>query len=120
MNNGELRKLIRFISVIFIMFAPQARATVSGFDLLKACEVSLHSHNGGIQDQLCEYYITPCDCDLGENRKHPRVCLPDGKTMDELAGIVIDGLKKSPDLLQVYAGTAAATVLAKVYPCNTD
>ena len=99
---------------------PQARATVSGHDLLKACEVSLHSHNGGIQEQLCEYYITPCDCDLGENGQHPRVCLPEGKTMDELAEIVINGLKKSPDLLQVYAGTAAATVLAKIYPCNTD
>ena len=109
--------MIKAVIIVFLLFIPQTRAAVDGKDLLRACEASMDSGTGGIKAQMCEYYVTPCACDLGENYSLPRVCLPDGLAVKELAKIVIDGLKKSPVLLRERAGTAAALILARHYPC---
>lgn len=116
--DGEVKKLIKAITIILILLIPQVQAAVNGQDLLLACEASINSETGGIKAQVCEYYVTPCACDLGENHPVPRVCLPDGLAEDDLAKIVIEGLKKSPALLHESAGTAAALILARIYPCK--
>jgi len=110
--------LIKAIAIILILFIPQVQAAVDGRDLLRACEASINSGTGGIKGQMCEYYVTPCACELGESDSIPRVCPPDGMAVKDLAKMVIDGLKKSPALLRERAGTAAALILARIYPCK--
>lgn len=96
----------------------QAYASPDGSDLLRACRTSLNNGFNGIEGMMCEYYLTPCNCAVGVKASVPKFCPPAGASTDDRAAAVIDGLNKSPVLQDQDAQTAAAVILAKMYPCT--
>ena len=96
----------------------QAYASPDGADLLRACRTSINNGFTGIEGMMCEYYLTPCACTVGNDPALPRFCPPARVSTGDLAALVIDGFKKSPDLLDRDAQTAAAVILARKYPCT--
>lgn len=120
MFERAMKSLMIVVAIVFALIMQQAQSAVDGHDLLRACESAINSATGGIAEQMCEYYVTPCNCDGDETGGRPSICLPDDLTVNERARIVVDGLRRSPALLREYAGTAAAVVLEKIYPCNDD
>ena len=93
-------------------------AAPTGRQLLDACEAALANGYRGLQASMCEWYVTPCDCDAGTGAQRPRVCLPDGISSRVLAGKVIKGLRSEPDLHGKSAAYAAAVILSRDYPCS--
>lgn len=91
-------------------------AAPAGADLLTACSYSLQHDFQGVEGKLCQWYVTPCDCDYGK-QSPPPVCLPPEVAVETLAQKVIDGLQSDPALRTEEAGMAAAIILAEHYPC---
>ena len=107
----------RFLILILLM-SMQVHAAPLGKDLLHACRDTMNKGFPGIEGAMCEYYVTPCDCELGEDPVQPRFCPPQRITTARLAATVVKGLLNSPDLRQTPARAAAATILARKYPCT--
>jgi hypothetical protein len=105
------------IFIISVFVCIKVSAAPSAGDLLMACEHSLIHGFEGIEGEMCAWYITPCDCDYGEEYEIPRVCLTDSVTTEELARHVISGLKTHPELHSEDANYAAAVILSGIYPC---
>lgn len=105
------------IFTFLMLDIPLLMAAPSGEDLLNACEAAMKENSSGLDAKMCDWYVTPCDCSVDPEMKLPRVCLADDFSTRELAGQVIDGLRKQPALLKEDAGMAASTILSKLYPC---
>jgi len=103
---------------LLILIPVNTAAAPGGADLLRACEQSLDGGFHGVAGQMCEYYVTPCDCEAGLSEDVPRVCLPDDVVTTVLARKVISGLQAEPSLQRRAAADAAALILARDYPCT--
>ena len=93
-------------------------AAPSGQQLLKACEHAIANGYTGPEASMCEWYVTPCDCNAAQQEPIPRVCLPGDISSRKLARKVIDGLKSEPELTGKSATYAAAVILSRDYPCS--
>ena len=72
----------------------------------------------GLDASMCEWYVTPCDCDVTKQKEQrPRVCLPANVSGKLLARKVIKGIRSEPGLSGKSAAYAAAVVLSRSYPC---
>ncbi len=91
--------------------------SISGRQLLQACQIALKSEYVGTEAMVCHWYVTPCDCHF-TTVEMPAVCLPDSYDEVELTRLVTKGLKGDNELLQADAAVAANTILAKHYPCQ--
>lgn len=91
--------------------------SISGNELIAACEKAIASDFAGNTGMICHWYVTPCDCNYG-NEQLPKVCLPADFNEEKLAQQVIDGLNSNPDLLAKDAAFAANSVLTVLYPCT--
>jgi len=107
--------LIIFLSLIINL--PLAAAP-TGRQLLKACEQAIDNGYTGPEASMCEWYVTPCDCNSAQHEPVPRVCLPEDISSRELARKVIDGLRSEPDLSYKSAAYAAGVILSRDYPCT--
>ena len=101
-----------------LFYSSKVCAAPSGADLESACQQSLEYGFHGNEGMLCTWYVTPCDCDYGMKQEFPRVCLPETVPVETLAGLVVNGLKKQPELKTEDAGFAAAEILSRTYPCS--
>ena len=109
----------RYLLTFLIVFlSPQLAAAPSGQQLLNACETALANGYRGLPASMCEWYVTPCDCDAGTKVEKPRVCLPAGISSKVLARKVIAGIKAEPELAGKSAAYSAARILSRSYPCN--
>ena len=109
----------RYLPVFIIIFLSSALAAApSGQQLLNACETALNNGYRGLSASMCEWYVTPCDCEAGSKERRPRVCLPEGISSEVLARKVIAGIKADPELTRKSAADAASLVLSRSYPCN--
>ena len=108
----------RNFCIILIVLSMQVYASPNGADLLRACNTSMNNGFEGIEGMMCEYYLTPCDCTVGDKDPAPRFCPPAGISTGDLAAVVVDGLKRSHGLQNRDAQTAAAVILAERYPCS--
>lgn len=123
LNSGKITsgtKLRGFIFVsLLILFTASPSAVVqaapSGSDLLQACTQSMQHGFDDMVGKMCTWYVTPCDCKI--DKGIPLVCLPAEIPTETLASLVIDGLKAQPELQQMDATRAAATILSAKYPC---
>lgn len=105
--------------LLFLLCIPGvAAAAPNGEDLLRACRQSLESGFQGVAGRMCEYYVTPCDCEAGRAADILRVCLPAEVSTKALARKVIDGLEVEPALQRRPAADAAARILSRDYPCD--
>jgi len=93
-------------------------ADPSGAELLTACEQSMMKGFSGMKGMMCTWYVTPCDCNYGNENELPRVCLPPSPDIDALAHEVITGLIAQPELQELNADIAANTILIRNYPCD--
>ena len=109
---------LNFWIVLLLMFSTDALTAPSGTDLLHACEDSLVNGFQSTKGMMCIWYVTPCDCNFGNKKTVPRVCLPDNISHELLAREVIDGLKENSELQPLTAEMAAGTILSPIYPCN--
>ena len=110
---------IYLIICLALFFNLPLAAAPTGQQLLKACEHARANGQKGLEASMCEWYVTPCDCNATEhNKKMPRVCLPAEISSDFLARKVIDGLRAEPDLRDKSAAYAAAVILSRDYPCH--
>lgn len=110
--------MARYLYIILLLVSMQAYAAPDGADLLRACKTSINNGFEGIEGMMCEYYLTPCSCKVDESSTAPRFCPPAIASTADLAALVIDGLNQSSGLLDQDAQTAAAVILAKIYPCT--
>ena len=106
--------LILLLSVLLLTHN-SSHAAPSGADLLEACTQSVRDGFDSMIGKMCTWYVTPCDCNI--DKSIPLVCLPESVPTETLAGLVIAGLTKRPDLQQFDATHAAALILADQYPC---
>lgn len=102
----------------FLLFCTKVLAAPSGADLLNACEGALDSGFQSKAGMMCIWYVTPCDCNFGEQKNVPRVCLPEESEHKELAKEVIAGLYDRPELGTETAEMAAGLILSPNYPCS--
>lgn len=93
-------------------------AAPSGQQLLRACETALANGYRGMAASMCEWYVTPCDCNTANDVQKPRVCLPKEVPGRVLARKVIAGIKAEPELADKSAAYAAALILSRSYPCD--
>ena len=107
-----------FWFVVLLMFASDVLAAPSGADLLHACEDSLVNGFQSTKGMMCIWYVTPCDCHFGDKKSVPRVCLPKDAAHEELARVVMNGLKEKNELQTLTAEMAAGTILSPIYPCD--
>jgi len=91
--------------------------SISGNELVAACEKAVASDFAGELGMICHWYVTPCDCIYG-NEQLPRVCLPADVNEETLAQQVIAGLNSNPELLSKDAAFAANSVLTVLYSCS--
>lgn len=110
--------MIRCCFFILLFLSGNASAAPTGRQLLDACRGVVAGSAGRIDSMMCEWYIRPCNCEVGENVKIPRVCLPDGVSSETLARKVIEGMETENELAGESASYAAAVILSKTYPCN--
>ena len=82
-----------------------------------ACRESVANDFHGIKGALCSWYVTPCDCETG-NEELPKICTTEPVATETLAKIVIRGLEQTPALLHEEALFAAAVILSETYPCT--
>ena len=109
----------KILLLIFLSgLSVNAFAAPSGEDLLTACEDSLANGFSSTRGMMCIWYVTPCDCNHGDKKKVPRVCLPDDASHVKLAKEVISGLKENPEFQAETAEMAAGLILAPKYPCD--
>lgn len=106
--------LILFLTALLLPHY-SSHAAPSGADLLEACTRSVRDGFDSMIGKMCTWYVTPCDCNI--DKSIPLVCLPESVPTETLAGLVIEGLTKRPDLQQFDATHAAALILADQYPC---
>ena len=107
--------MLSYIAVLIFYSSPVAAAP-DGADLLAACEHALQHDFQGVKGKMCQWYVTPCDCDHGQQPR-PRVCLPQDIPVDTLAREVIMGIREKHELQSESAGMAAAIILSEHYPC---
>ncbi len=67
---------------------------------------------------MCIWYVTPCDCNHGDKKTVPRVCLPEDISHEKLAREVITSLKEHPAYQDHTAEMAAGLILSPKYPCD--
>jgi len=117
MSLTGLRGLVCVSLLILMSASPSAvvQAAPSGSDLLQACTQSMQHGFDDMVGKMCTWYVTPCDCKI--DKGIPLVCLPEEIPTSTLASLVIDGLKAQPELQQLDATRAAATILSAKYPC---
>ncbi len=112
------------LAFILLMFGSlhvrDAIAAPTGAELLRACESSLASGFKGNNGMMCEWYVTPCDCQLTMRPDIPRVCLPESVSTVALARKVVDGLSANPVLQTLDADLAAGLILSQYYSCDED
>lgn len=109
---------ICLIICLTLLLNPPLAAAPTGGQLLKACELAGRNGHKGIEASMCEWYVTPCDCNSADRKQVPRVCLPEGVPGSVLARRVIDGLRADPELRKKSAAYAAAVILSRDYPCT--
>jgi hypothetical protein len=107
--------VVTCILISMLTFSRLLVAAPTGGDLLDACTKSVGTGFDSVAGQMCFWYVTPCDCTFDTDK--PRVCLPESLPTESLAREVIAGLTQEPELRQLDASLAAATVLARKYPC---
>ena len=113
-----MNRIIRPVIFMTFCISPQLlSATPTGLQLLEACEIAVSNGFKGSEGLVCEWYVTPCDCDVGKPNAVPRVCLPEVFASKELAQKVIVDLKSEPELTARSADDAAAIILSRSYPC---
>ncbi len=107
----------RFIGIVCLVasFCTSSQS-MSGAELLTACEQTLDTGFKGKYAMACDWYVTPCDCHHAGG-EYPAACLPVDARAEDLARIVIDGLKNNPELLHRDAAYAANSILSRRYPC---
>ncbi len=116
-----LRTCFIFIALLSVLVCSQRLfAAPTGEALLHACKAALEDGFTDIEGQMCEWYVTPCDCHAGKDPGIPRVCLPHGIPTEWLAKEVIKGLLEKPALQNVSAEMAANTILSRSYPCTDE
>ena len=106
-----------FAFAVLLLAVMPVAAEVDGADLLAACGASLRGNASGVEDQMCYWYVTPCDCDYGTEKDLPRACVPASSSEAERARLVVDGLRATPAHQAQSATRAAATILAEHFPC---
>ena len=106
------------IILIFLLLYRQVVAEPGGQQLLEACENTANKRASDIETMMCDWYITPCNCDTSQSDSIPRVCLPDNVSSDELRLIVVKALKSEPEMTRLGASKAAATILSRNFPCK--
>ncbi len=124
LNSGKFPSMkslggLACLSLLILLTASPAavvQAAPSGSDLLQACTQSMKHGFDDMVGKMCTWYVTPCDCKI--DKGIPLVCLPAEIPTETLAGIVIDGLKAQPELQQLDATRAAATILSAKYSCG--
>ena len=104
--------------VFLLMSGSDVLAAPSGADLLHACEDSLVNGFQSKTGMMCIWYVTPCDCNFGDKKTVPRVCLPKDAAHEDLAREVIESLKVKTGLQTLTAEMAAGIILSPIYPCN--
>ena len=104
--------------ILFFLFCNNVMAIPTGEDLLEACEFSQKNGFQSKQGMMCIWYVTPCDCNFGNKKSIPRVCLPREISHELLADEVITGLKEKPELMQETADMAVGKILSPRYPCS--
>lgn len=104
--------------ILLLLMGMQVHAAPTGADLLRACRDSIDHGARGIKGAMCEYYVTPCACEINVDNTTPRFCPPERATTDTLATLVVKGLRRSPELQRKEARVAAAVILADKFPCN--
>jgi len=115
---ADVNRIIRLVICISFCISPQLlSATPTGLQLLEACEIAVSNGFKGSEGLVCEWYVTPCDCNIGKPEVVPRVCLPEVFASKELAQKVISALKSEPELSARNADVAAAIILSRSYPC---
>lgn len=107
----------RLVLCLLLLPSLSAVAAPSGADLLAACGAWTDKGADLGAQQLCYWYVTPCDCDYLVKQGLPKVCLPESSTELERAGVVVEGLRQVPALQTESATVAATTILAERYPC---
>ncbi len=107
------------IFFVYLLLASQAALSApNGAQLLFACEDALQNGFHSERGMLCIWYVTPCDCNFGNRKDLPRVCLPKQAQHEDLAELVIIGLREQITLQIETAEMAANTILAETYPCT--
>lgn len=104
--------------ILFLVLSGDVLAAPSGADLLRACEDSLVNGFQSTKGMVCIWYVTPCDCNFGDKKTIPRVCLPKNANHEDLARVVVKSLKENKELQTRTAAMAAGTILSPIYPCN--
>ena len=109
---------VRYLILLLLLLGMRVHAAPAGADLLRACRESMDNNLTGIEGAMCEYYVTPCACEIGYVPAPPGFCPPHSVSTASLAETVVTGLRESPELQHIEARVAAARILAKKYPCN--
>ena len=109
---------VRYLILVLLLLGARVQAAPTGADLLRACGESRGGDLSGIEGAMCEYYVTPCACEIGAEPAQPDFCPPQSVSTLSLAETVVAGLREAPELQRIEARVAAARVLAKKYPCN--
>ena len=118
MHRYYLHRTIFLILGLTVLVPSFLRAqSITGGQLLEACEVALKTRFAGETGMACQWYVTPCDCNYSDEIL-PRVCLPVKVDPADLAGEVIAGLKSRPELMSEKAAFAANSILSRLYPCS--
>lgn len=109
-----MRKIL-FVTLL-ILSMDGAQAAPTGEDLLVACNAALTNGFSGVEGMMCDWYVTPCNCEAG-GQTAPKICLSGPVSTKTLAKAVVTGLGKNPELRRKDAAPAAAAVLSRIYPC---
>ena len=94
-------------------------AAPSSDDIIKMCERALGNGFRGRPAQMCTWYVTPCDCDIGRNSAL-RVCVPEETATRVIAEQVVTLLNGLPEFRQKDGEKAVRQVLAVRYPCSDE
>ena len=119
LRNVGYRCWVRIVACAITIVSAQAMAAPSSDDIVTMCERALSKGFRGRTAQMCTWYVTPCDCDAGQNNV-PRVCVPEDIASKTLAEQVVTLLKGLPEFRMDDGAKAVAQVLAVRYPCDNN